>query len=84
MNLSTVVSSVVVGLIAGLLGPIVAGAISAMRAVSRLGQDDRRTTRISKKGTSTYARPGADAPVIVRMPKGRRRDRGFDECHPAA
>lgn len=84
MNLSTVVSSVVVGLIAGLLGPIVAGTISAMRAVSRLGQDNSRTARTSEKGSSTYARPGADAAVIVQMPKGRRRDRGFDESRPAA
>ncbi len=86
MNLSTIVSSVVVGLLAGLLGPMVVAVIGAIRAVLRLGQGVTRTARTTEKPASTYARPGTDAAVVAKIPEGRRRrrDREFEESRPAA
>ncbi len=85
MNLPTIVSSVVVGLIAGLLGPMVAAVIGATRALLRLGQDAIRTSRTAEKPASAHARPGTDAAVVVKMPEGRRRrDGGFEGSRPAA
>jgi hypothetical protein len=85
MNLPTIVSSVVVGLLAGLLGPMVVALIGAMRALLHLGQGVTRLARITRKSTSTYARSGTDTAVIVKMPQGRRhRDGGFEESRPAA
>ena len=84
MNLPTIVSSVVVGLLAGLLGPMVLAVINAMRALLRLGRDVTRPARTTEKSTSTYARPGTDAAVVVKMPEGRHGGRGLEESRPAA
>jgi len=84
MKLPQLVSSVFVGLLAGLLGLVIVAVIRAGLAISHLGQDVTRTARTAKRPTITYARPGTDAAVIVKIPEERRRDRGFDESRPAA
>ncbi len=84
MKLSQLVSSVVVGLLAGLLGIMVLAVIGATRALLRLGQDAIRTSRTAEKPASAHARPGTDAAVVVKMPEGRRRDGGFEGSRPAA
>lgn len=85
MNLLTFISSVVVGLLAGLLGPMVVAAIGAMRALLHLYGDVTRTAKTAEKPTSTHACPGTDAASAVKMPGGRRHpDKGSDEFRPAA
>lgn len=84
MNLPTLVSSVVVGLLAGLLGLIVLAVITAMRAFKHLGQGVAPMARTAEKPTSPHARPGTDDAVVVKMPEGRHHDRGFEELPPAA
>jgi hypothetical protein len=84
MKLSQLVSSVFVGLLAGLVGPVVVAIIRAGVAISHLGQDSTRTARTAKRSTSTHARPGRDAAVVVKIPGARRRDRRFEESRPAA
>ena len=84
MNLPTIVSSVVVGLLAGLLGLMVLAVITATRALLHLGQGVARIARTAEKPTSSHVRPGTGGAVVVKMPEGRRHDRGLDESHPAA
>ena len=84
MKLSQLVSSVFVGLLAGLVGPVVVAVIRAGVEISHLGQDVTRTARTTKRSTNTYARPGTDAAIVVKIPEGTRRDRGFDASRPAA
>ena len=84
MNISPIISSIAVGLLAGLAGPMMVAVIGAVGAVLRLGQDVMRTAKTARKSTSTYARPGTDAAVVVKMPEGRRRDRESKESRPAA
>ena len=67
MNLPTLVSSVVVGLLAGLLGLMVLAVITVMRALLHLGQGVARMARTAEKSTSTHARPGTDSAVVVKM-----------------
>ncbi len=84
MKLSQLVSSVVVGLLAGLLGIMVL-AVTTMGAVLRLGRGATPKAGTAQKPASAYARPGTDAAVVVKMPEGRRRrDGGFEESRPAA
>jgi len=84
MKLSQLISSVFVGLVAGLLGLVVVAVIRAGVAISHLGQDVTRTARTAKRPPSTYARPGTDAAVVVKIPEESRRDRGFDASRRAA
>jgi hypothetical protein len=85
MKLFQLVSSVFVGLLAGLLGLVVVTAIRAGVAISHLGQDVTQPAGTTKRSSNSYARPGTDAAVIVKIPEGtRRRDRGLDESRPAA
>ena len=84
MKLSQLVSSVFVGLLAGLVGPVVVAAIRAGVAISHLSQDVTRPARAAQRPSNTYARLGTDAAVVVKIPEGTRRDRGFDESRPAA
>jgi len=86
MQRSQLVSSVFVGLLAGLMGIVVLSVVTAMRAILRLGQDATPIARTAqKKPASAYARPGTDAALVVKMPEGRRRrDGGFEESRPAA
>ena len=84
MKLSQLVSSVFVGLLAGLVGPLVVAVIRAEVEISHLGQDLTRPARTAKGSTNTYARTGTDDAVVVKMPEGTRRDRGFDESRRAA
>ena len=84
MKISPLVSSVFVGLLAGLLGLVLVVVIRAGIAISYLGQDVTRTATTADKSTSTYARPSTDAAVIVKIPEGMGRDRGFGESRPAA
>lgn len=83
MKLSQLVSSVFVGLLAGLVGPVVVAVIRAGIGISHLGQDVTRPARTAKRSSNTYARPGTDAAVVVKIPEGRHHDRGFDESHRA-
>ena len=84
MKLSQLVSSVFVRLLAGWVGPLVVAVIRAGVKISHLGQDVTRPARTAKGSFHTYARPATDAAVVVEIPEGTRRDRGFDESRRAA
>jgi len=84
MKLSQLVSSVFVGLLAGLVGPVVVAAIRAGVAISHLSQDVTQSARTAQRSSNTYARLGTDAAEVVKITEGTRRDRGFDESRPAA
>jgi hypothetical protein len=84
MKLSQLASSVFVGLLAGLVGPVVVAAIRAGVAISHLSQGATRPARTAQRPSNTYARLGTDAAVVVKIPEGPGRDRGFDESRPAA
>jgi hypothetical protein len=76
MKLSQLVSSVFVGLLAGLVGPVVVAVIRAGVEISHLGQDPARTARTAKRfTTSPHARTGTDSAVVVKMPEARRQDK---------
>lgn len=84
MKLSQLVSSVFVGLLAGLVGPVVVAAIRAGVAISHLSQDVTQSARTAQRSSNTCARLGTDAAEVVKITEGTRRDRGFDESRPAA
>ena len=86
MKLSQLVSSVFVGLLAGLVGLVVVAVIRAGVEISHFGHDPARiASRTAKKSTtSTCARVDTGATVVVKIPEGMRRDRGFDAFRPAA
>lgn len=74
MNLFQLVSSVFVGLVAGLLGLVVT-VIRAGVEISHLGQDVTRPAKAAKGSSNTYARPGTNDAVAAKIPEARRQDK---------
>jgi hypothetical protein len=75
MNLFQLVSSMFVGLVAGLLGLVVVTVIRAGVEISHLGQDVTRPAKAAKGSSNTYARPGTNDAVAAKIPEARRQDK---------
>jgi len=75
MKLSQLVSSVFMGLVAGLLGLVVVTVVRAGVEVSHLGQDVTRPARAAKGSSNTYGRTGTDDAIAAKISEARRQDK---------